>query len=201
MKITEKSFQDLPIANPPPIRPSLSLSPLCPEIYLLPFRIVLLILNPIFTKPPTYPKHCFVTQIASSEISRFLVSFPLSYCIQSTWAHTPLAEAPITHWNELSPTDITNDSQSQQLCDRHSTQTIDRSGSLSHPLHSTSIRYFLLFLLYKGEEKYTSKKVQWQMHAVIYCDIMHNGKRMEAIQISREGSGWTHMAQMLENAF
>lgn len=39
------------------------------------------------------------------------------------------------------------------------------------------------------------------MHAVIYCDIMHNGKRMEAIQISREGSGWTHMAQMLENAF
>lgn len=39
------------------------------------------------------------------------------------------------------------------------------------------------------------------MHAVIYCDIMHNDKRMEAIQISREGAGWTHMAQMLENAF
>lgn len=29
------------------------------------------------------------------------------------------------------------------------------------------------------------------MHAVIYCDIMHNGKRMEAIQVSRKEAGWT----------
>lgn len=171
----------------------------CPEIYLLPIRTDLLILNLIFAKPPTYPKHRFVTQIASSEISLFLVSFSLSYCIQSTRAHTPLDEALIIHWNELSPTDITNDSQSQQLCDRHSTQTI-RFPITSSSQHIYKI-LFLLFLLYKGEEKYTSKNCSdkcMQLFIVTLC-IMAKERRQSRFPGRRLVGQAT--AQMLENAF
>lgn len=128
---------------------------LCPEIYSLPIRTALLILNLTFAKPPTYPKHRFVTQIASSEISLFLVSFSLSYCIQSTRAHTPLDEALIIHWNELSPTDITNDLQSQQLCDRHSTQTI-RFPITSSSQHIYKILFYYSYFT-KGKKNTLAK--------------------------------------------